>query len=178
MAIPAEMKDRLEVAKQFMADLGTKSDADIVAAFEQTKAEFLAELDGLSSEQIEFRPTPDRWSIREVCLHVSQVMRGVGGLMQMLGAGMDLPRGVKAEPGTLDDDPGDFDTIQQMVVDGFDAALGSAKTLGDVKAPDKTFPHPWFGELNTRGWAIFNVLHGNVHVNQLRKNKEADAYPG
>lgn len=177
MAISPEMEQRLEKARRFMAELETKPTADIVAAFEKTKADFMAELAGLTPAQIEFKPAPDRWSIREVALHVSNSMRNIGFMVRMLGAGELKMDPKDAKPGVLDPDPGDFDQIRSMVEDGYDVSLETARGMDEAARPDDTFPHPWFGDFNMRQWCVFNVLHGNVHVNQVRKNKAAEGYP-
>lgn len=177
MAVTPEMKQRLEGAKAFMAQLRAKSTADVVAALEKTKTDFLAELEGLTPEQIDFKPAQDRWSIREVALHVSNSMRNIGHMGMMLGAGQLKMDPKDAKPGVLDPDPGDFETIRKMVAEGFDVSLKQAREADGVANPEATFPHPWFGDFNARDWAVFNVLHADVHVNQVRKNKAADGYP-
>ena len=177
MAVSPENKERLEQAKAFMAQLRAQSTDEVVAAMQQTKTDFMGEINGLSPEQIDFKPAPDRWSIREIALHVSNSMRNIGYMAMMLGAGQLKMDPKDAKPGALDPDPGDFDQIRKMVDEGFDVSLKQAREADAVANPDATFPHPWFGEFTARDWAVFNVLHGNVHVNQVKKNKDADGYP-
>ncbi len=45
--------------------------------------------------------------------------------------------------------------------------LESTKQI-DVNAfPNSTFPHPWFGNLNARGWLTLSGMHQRIHRKQI-----------
>ena len=176
--VPPHMKPRLEQGRLIINQLVDGPTADIVAILESTKADFLAGLDGLSPEQIDFKPAEDRWTIREVALHTSHSMREIGGMNVELAAGNLRDPQPEGKPGQLDDDPGDWQKVIDLVSQGFDVVIHAARNVDSAAAPDDTRDHPWFGPFNCRQWAAFNIIHGRVHVDQLDKNKAADGYPG
>lgn len=176
--IPPNMVKRIEQGKIIMEGLIGGPTEVIVQALEQCKADFLGELDGLSPEQIDFKPAEDRWSIREVALHVSHAMRKVGELSVLLGSGQLHDKKPEIKPNIFDDDPGDWPGVLDLVSQGFDASINAARNVDSVSTPDDTLDHPWFGSFNSRQWAAFNVIHSRVHIAQLSKNKDAEGYPG
>jgi len=175
--IPPHMIKRAEMGKVMIQSLADGPTEVIVQSLEQGKAAFLAELDSLSVEQIEFKPAEDRWSIQEIALHVSHAMRHVGELSLLLGEGQFREKQPILEAGLSDEKPRDWGEILDLVNQSFDVSLGAARKLDTLSTPDDLLDHPWFGPLNNRQWAAFNIIHCMVHVAQITKNKEAEGYP-
>ena len=175
--IPPNMVKRIEQGRIIIEGLIGGPTEVIVQAMEQCKADFLGELDGLNSEQIDYKPAEDRWSIREVALHVSNAMRNVGELSAMLGDGQLRGEKPELKPNMFDEDPGEWEAVLNLVAQGFDASIDAARNVDSISTPDDTLDHPWFGPFNCRQWAAFNVIHCKVHVAQLSKNKDAEGYP-
>jgi hypothetical protein len=58
--------------------------AEIFDDIDSTRAELLRTVEGLSAEQRDFRPSPDRWSVAEIVEHLSLVERSVARLIGSL----------------------------------------------------------------------------------------------
>ena len=72
--------------------------AEIFDDIDSTRAELLRSVEGLSAEQRDFRPSPDRWLVAEIVEHLSMVERSVARLVGSLlrkaeesGRGGDAP---------------------------------------------------------------------------------------
>ena len=63
--------------------------AEIFDDIDSTRADLLRSVEGLSAEQRDFRPSPDRWSVAEIVEHLSivegNVVRLLGTLMEKAG---------------------------------------------------------------------------------------------
>src|SRR5947209_18875025 len=58
--------------------------AEIFDDIDSTRARLLGSVEGLSAEQRDFRPSPDRWSVAEIVEHLSMVERSVARLVGSL----------------------------------------------------------------------------------------------
>jgi uncharacterized damage-inducible protein DinB len=56
--------------------------AAIVKQFEDTKANLLKEINGLSDAQMKFKPAPDRWSVADCLEHITLAEKGLFGMEQ------------------------------------------------------------------------------------------------
>lgn len=175
--IPARMVKRIEQGRVIMESMLSGPTEIILQALVQCRDDFMAELEGLSDEQIHFKPAADRWSIHQVALHVSHSMRSVGKLSTLLGNGQLEGEKPRMQPDIFDEDPGDWSAVLDLLREGFDVSLDAVRRADEASTPEDTLDHPWFGPFNCRQWAAFNVLHSRVHVNQLSKNKSSEGYP-
>jgi uncharacterized damage-inducible protein DinB len=62
-----------EVCTECGFDGGQWSDEDAIHAIQGLGERFVAAVEGLSSEELQRRPMPERWSIAEYCDHVREV---------------------------------------------------------------------------------------------------------
>lgn len=166
----ARMRGRLET-------LLDKTPEEVRELIASCLDQFLHELDGLTETQVAFSPGESEWSVKEVCLHVSNATTATAGAIGVLAQGTTIPPMGKDIMGKLDSDPGGFDEIRANVERGFEKSVKALGLLeGDFDA-DATFTHPIFGALNCREMAVFNIMHMNVHVAQLKRIKGTDGFP-
>ena len=107
------------------------------------------------------------WSVAMAIQHlviVGNGMRQVIAELSSTGKTTRSPRGtadVKPDPAV--DSKSAILSFEQMA----DQFLESAKRI-DVNAfPAATFPHPWFGDLNARGWLVLSGVHTRIHRKQI-----------
>jgi uncharacterized damage-inducible protein DinB len=171
--------------------------SEIFDHIDGTRERLLRAVEGLSEEQQHFRPAADRWSVAQLCEHLSIVEGNVAGLLgKVLG---------KAEgSGTSRDDSAPFApvSVEEFVERTRDVKLdapesvrpGDSRPLADsLAALDASrsalralrprieradahalrFPHPTWGPLNLYQWLLFVGAHESRHLAQIEALKES-----
>jgi len=167
--------ERMEKAKQWLQSVSQESATDLGSRLSNVQVKFTSELDGLSEEQSRFKPSSDEWSVREVSLHVSRWMRANSEAVTEMASGQSAAD--VEEVGSMDDDPGEWNLVEEQVASSFSIAEQSSQSLGGEPNLELTAPHPFFGELNCTQWFAFNLMHLNVHIAQIKRIKDHADYP-
>jgi uncharacterized protein (TIGR03083 family) len=169
-----------DARQRLVSYLGHQSSKDVpvlVELVEEQRGRLLALLDGLSKEQVAFRPAPDQWSIADVLRHVIAGEEHVALIVESLARGV-VPGG-KRVIGRQTPEEGQ---PLAALVERLRAARADllARIRGWPASPDlaATFGHPFFGPLNCKGWLAFQRLHDADHIGQLEQIKAAEGYPG
>ncbi|WP_457592528.1 DinB family protein [Hydrogenimonas sp.] len=105
------------------------------------------------------------YSVAMVLQHLLDVGSALQARIPKLSRGEKPPKAVRIEdykPYT--DIDADIILRYRRFVAGFRPAL--LQTLGDTDAPH-THAHPWFGELNPKGWMVMGMVHQIVHRRQI-----------
>ncbi|MEX2237271.1 MAG: DinB family protein [Dehalococcoidia bacterium] len=140
----------------------------------------LDDLEGLlrpmSDEQARFSAGPDEWSSREVAGHVAMYAPSVSQLIGLLDSGED--GAYYREQGMPPERPsGEHEPLAALAV-ARDELEGLRRRFADRDPnTEKTFPHPFFGELNAREWTLFLRVHAIDHTNQVKANVAHADYP-
>ncbi len=172
-----KQQERIALATAVIERTVSASPDEIGKQLSEVCANFLAELDGVSEQQAEFSPGEGEWSINEVCRHMAHSARLTGRGIQLLAQGVAVGDGKPVEMGVLDPDPGSFKAARQGVEEAFRACAEAIYALEGEPKLEETILHPYFGELNCRKLASFNLLHINVHVAQLQRIKSSESFP-
>ncbi len=82
-----------------------------------------------------------------------------------------LSRGIRPDDQVKIEDVKPYTEIPDDIVERFARFMQSyrrrlEKNLGDIHI-DNTTPHPWFGELNPKGWSTLAMVHQIVHRRQI-----------
>jgi hypothetical protein len=173
-----------------------RSVPEIYEHIDRTRARLLSAVEGLSEEQQGFSPAPERWSVAQLCEHLSIVEGNVAALLgKLLGKAEESGAGVAAA--------GDFDpvSIEEFVerarVVKYEAperirptgALRLADSLARLsesraalhalrprveRADGRAihFPHPAWGPLDLYQWLLFVGAHEDRHLAQIEALKE------
>lgn len=169
-------KKRLEMAAQYIELHKDDSNESLRSRFRTLQAQFLEELNGLTPEQFDFKPSENEWSVREVCLHVAHSIGGVGNMLEVLASGQSIDD--KLQPNLMIDDPGETSAVVQGVEQGLQKGLDGYDALDDSPDEGATAEHPFFGPYNCRAWAAFNPMHLSIHLKQVQRVKSNSAFPG
>jgi hypothetical protein len=151
---------------------------------------------GLSDEQLRYRPEPDRWSVAENLEHITLVeLRILEGLMRTLEQPSDMSKkssitdeqlfqnfGRVVQPLTA---PEPFRPSSRWplaeLLGKFDAArertLEFAATAADKDLRRHFMPHPFFGELDCYQWFVLVAGHSSRHCHQCDRVKASPGYP-
>jgi len=183
------------------------SDANITAAerahaiklLQDSQKEFLSLVDGLTEEQWNYKPGPDRWSVGETAEHI---VLAEGGLFDNLERAMAAAPNPDWETKTR----GKTEFIEKVMVDRSHKAQAPeaivphgkltheeviqrykavrAKTMKfaeenevPLKAQLADHPFPVFGTLNAYQWLIYIPLHNMRHDQQIAEVKASPGFP-
>ena len=141
----------------------------------KARLDLLDSLRNLSEAQATFKPSATDWSISEVASHILEGSKRVAFIVRSLSAGklesfdnIDPPRTEVPHPITA---------LQRELL--HDAVNWSSLTQTFPETPclEFTAKHPFFGELNSRGWYLFQRLHDLDHYQQIEAIKLSSGYP-
>lgn len=140
------------------------------------RVRLLETIERVSQAQAEWKPPGEEWSIVEVTRHALNASRDVLRVIEGLAAGEPVTRdsGPGAQP---DDAPFDIAELRQQFAEH---SVRFASLPGRLPADhhlELTAPHAFFGDLNCRGWFLFQEIHDADHVNQIGKVTAAPGYP-
>ena len=175
-------------------------DADkqsLVAHLDRTSAKFLDSVHGLSEAQLNYKPSPEAWSIAECAEHIAAAESFIRGAIEKALA---APAAKKNE---LKDAKKD-ESVTSIVIDRtrtFKAPepIAPSNRFGSAAAAIEAFKterakttelartatglrthvaqHPGFGVLDAHGWMLFLSAHTERHTLQIEQIKSNDAYP-
>ena len=91
MEFTEAQRDRIVAGKKWLAEVRGESAAQLIARLRGYEESFNATLADLTSEQWSFAPAADKWSIRDVCHHITHSVRSAAILTKTLAAGKDGP---------------------------------------------------------------------------------------
>lgn len=107
------------------------------------------------------------WSANMTLEHIMIVTHGMTNIIETLGAERTLTTSISMadlKPQEHSDD--------DMVSNFWELMHQCANRVGEIfqnRNSTATYPHPWFGPLNTHGWHTLLPLHTSVHRRQLEK---------
>jgi hypothetical protein len=167
------------------------------AHLNQTRAAFVASVDGLSEAQVNFKPGPTRWSVAEVAEHIAAVEDALMAMIQ--GQVMKAP--ARAEPANLKEID---DFVLVAIADRtskrqapepllptkrFGSLAGSmqhfkesrAKTLAFLNNTKDLRDHasdsPLEKKLDAYQWILFMSAHSERHTKQINEVKADANFP-
>lgn len=155
---------------------------------------------GLTPEQENFRPAPDRWTIAENAEHVAIVNGGfvrlAAKLLKQAEAEQITARaGLEVSPLTMTDDgalkPGKWQAPEMVRPKGgmsvSDALAAGRQAIVDLTAlkerldavdlTDKKWPHPLLGELNVYQLLVLFGEHEERHRLQIEEIRSSAGFP-
>ena len=165
---------------------------NIEQVFEKEKEVFnnlKKSLSGISTEQVEFRDSSQKWNIRQIVEHLALVEEQLVQLItQLLEKTESKGNHIK-----LNDTPISLESIINLIKNKkfvtkeqfepvSDESLSNSinrlekvhkqlnelnSRLQSVNLSERSFPHWIFGKLNLGQWIAFLVHHEQVHLNQI-----------
>jgi hypothetical protein len=180
LTIPEE---RRALAVAYLQEGGLRSAAEIEAIVEEGHSALLHAIDGLSTAQAAYKPTPDEWSVLELMGHVVTGKQLVAALCASLAEGR-LPPGFgpaleveAAQDGVTVARFETLETARAAACDAHAALLDFVRSADGPVNVEMTFRHFVFGPLNCRGWAAFQRLHDDDHRPQVDAIRATAGFP-
>lgn len=160
-----------------------------------TRERLLRAVEGFDDGQHGFRPSPETWSVAEICEHLSMVEGQVARLFEKLLKKAEAAGHVRAEgspfapfsiAGQVEQTRGKKITAPETarptgipLADALAALHASRSALRDMRprlesleGTNVIFPHPAFGPINIYQWLAFVGAHEQRHVAQIEALKE------
>ena len=169
--------------------------AEIFDDIDATRARLLQTVEGLSADEQNFRPAPEKWSVAEVVEHLSiiesRVARLLGKLLEKAeaeaGAGsagaafapVSVAEFVEASRAQKLEAPENVRPAGAPLADSLEALRDSRAALHALRprveqtdCAAARFPHPIWGPLNLYQWLLFVGAHEARHIAQIEALKE------
>ena len=162
----------------------------ILEQLNSTRSRLLSELDGLSDEQLNWKPDDSTWSIAQVVQHIAM---GESGTVKSISLGLtqnpnftpktlpldqlllDRSRKVNAperlHPSTEPKTVGELKEVLQNSREKFLDVLSHVEDSSLLDNTSPPVPHPAFGDLSTGQWIQFGILHEARHILQIEELK-------
>lgn len=155
---------------------------------DEAREKLLNEVEGLNDEELNRKPSGDRWSIRQILEHLFLMEAGIAKTIQYQLAKGDshetrekpiertVDRSVKVEAPESARPSEDFTSLQEMKekLAGSHGLLRKiAETVPTEQLEAKSYPHPVFGDMNLKQWIPFVGYHELRHIDQIQEVKEA-----
>lgn len=176
---------------------------EMIDLLEESRALLMGRISGLTDEQWNFKPKPDRWSVAECVEHIIHAEQGLLGFARQAFE-------TEPDPAWSEKTKGKTDLIRQVMpnrkpfgqggasapaeirptnnwdratsIQKFYEARGEVRGLietisGDVKSHVTEHPFPVFNSLSAHDWLIYIPLHTIRHSRQIIEVQEDENYP-
>ena len=152
--------------------------AELLFEFEHALNDDAALLAGLSDVQLHFKPEVKAFSIAEVLTHALHSDELFWNWIKLLMEG----RRAEIDPAALiAGDGAQPDRSGAELAASIEAvrflARGTLELRPDPIDLQSTTPHPYFGELNAKGWVRFMALHHGMHLRQCEAVIDTPGFP-
>jgi DinB superfamily len=174
-----------------------RSVPEIYEHIDRTRASLVAAVEGLSDEQQAFSPAPDRWSVAQLCEHLSIVEGNVATLLdKILSKGEESGDAAAAVPDIFTDPVSIEEFVERSrgvkleaperirptgisLADSLARLRESRAALHSLRPRVERadgralrFPHPAWGPLDLYQWLLFVGAHEDRHLAQIEALKE------
>ena len=151
---------------------------ELLFEYELALDDIQAWLRGLNEEQVHFKPAEKVYSIAEIVTHNSFSDEMFWSWIALLVTG----QGMEIDPRTLISGDGARNTVARLDLEALNEACRTLarRTIDSLPpAPDlaATTPHPYFGEMNAKGWVLFLAVHRGRHRYQCESVIDAPGFP-
>ena len=170
----------------------------VLDQFVVSEAQLVQLVEGLTPEQLAFRPSPESWSIAEVVEHVlaveSRLVRAIGKMAPQPSARTERPDPAAKDEALWKDVPnratkltapepvrptGKFTISVEITTHFKSQRQDTIRFVEEVDADLRghVIPHIAFGDIDLYQWLIVLSQHGSRHAQQIEEIKAAPAFP-
>ncbi len=189
-----QQADPMQQAMAYMRHQAAKGLDSLAALMERTRADWERCLAGMTDAQALLNPPATgnssgspvggegpKWCAKEVIGHFLASERSLNRQVAEL-AGVEPPPGPSPTVRAMgvqseEDEALPLDALRQKLAAFFEETRGLIAALERGANLDQTFPHPVFGQLNSKEWMVFHRVHALDHIQQIDKIKADPAYP-
>jgi uncharacterized damage-inducible protein DinB len=163
----------------------------IFASIDKTRQKLVDTVSGLSDEEVDFRPQPEKWSVAQITEHLAKTEASIVPLIKKLlrkAEENNITAGEKISPPVSFAEmsakientklvapemirPESTDTIAESLAKLQQTRTAVLELRPRLEAVDLSvveFPHPFFGPMNLYYWLAFIGLHEMHHLRQIK----------
>jgi hypothetical protein len=166
---------------------------------EAVRRDVLAQVEGLSQAQAEWRPGATDWSVGEIVHHLTLAEINTGKLTTKLtreadAAGTAKPfpadlrelapldaepaAGAEAPPAVLPERGKPIGALVAELKSVRERSRQSMERLAAIDPRPLVFKHPRLGDLDLSQWWRLQAQHDAIHLRQIREVKSSPGFPG
>lgn len=154
---------------------------ELLYDYERALDDDTALLNGLSDDQIHFKSAAKSFSIVEVLTHATEADRLFWSWVRWLATSQRvaidpaalIPGGGARNDLALDQVRGEIEACRALARETIETLIAHSAPI-DLAA---TTPHPYFGELNAKGWIYFMITHHGMHLRQCEAVIDTPGFP-
>ena len=154
---------------------------------EKAREELLNEINGLSDENLNKKPSEEQWSIKQIVEHLFLMEGAISEMIldrmengevvnaQIKPIEATINRDIKIEAPEFAKPSNDFATLEELKfkLNITHQKLKKVEETADEKGLEvKGFPHPVFGQMSLKQWIPFVGHHEMRHILQIKEVKE------
>lgn len=154
---------------------------------EQARTTLLDQVEGLSDEDLNKKPSADEWSVKQVLEHLYLMEGAITKTIKDQLASSEVEtvddkpierstnRDMKVESpdfATPGDDFLKLDDLKQRLAGTHEGLKEVAANTDDAQLELKAYPHPAFGKLSLKQWIPFVGYHELRHIDQIKEVKK------
>jgi hypothetical protein len=198
VALPEPVGGFSPAGRAATADALTQKERDAAVKYlEETRENFLRSISGLSEEQWNYKPAPDRWSVAEVAEHIALSESLILNLVTervMKAPAARPPVGAPDDEAiikAIEDRTGRFQAPEMLRPTGKwatrealekDFAEARARTIAYVRETQDhlrahSAPHPVLKTIDAYQWLLLLSAHSARHTSQIEEVKAAPGFP-
>ncbi|KRG14733.1 hypothetical protein ACA30_09775 [Virgibacillus soli] len=154
---------------------------------DKAREELFSEVNGLSDEDINKKPSEDQWSIKQIIEHLILME---GAVAQMVTDQLKNGEIVNADPKPIESSinrdvkvtapdfatpSNDFATLDELKIKlttTHQGLMGIEKNADEKELEMKGFAHPVFGQMSLKQWIPFVGYHERRHILQIKEVRE------
>lgn len=154
---------------------------------EEAREKLLVAVNGLTDEELNVKPSVDKWSIKQILEHLYLIEGGIIKTIQLeLQTGnhketslkpieSSIDRSIKVKAPNFAQPSDDFKTLKALKIK-LSATHDLLKKITDTtpleQLEKRAYSHPVFGELSLKQWIPFIGYHELRHVEQIEEVKD------
>lgn len=154
----------------------------------EVRAQLVEEVSSMSDDDLNQKPSEDKWSVRQILEHLYLMEGGVAKIIKRQLSSdesqtiSDKPieravdRSIKVDVPDFAK-PGEESKSCAELLDSLSTTHELLKTIDesatDEQLGEKAYPHPVFGEMSLKQWIPFVAYHELRHLEQIKEVKEA-----
>ena len=154
---------------------------------EKAREELYIEINELSDESLNKKPSNNEWSIKQIVEHLFLMEGGIAKMIvdnlengEVVNADLKpieatINRDIKVDAPAFATPSNDFATLEElkMKLNITHQRLIKIEKASDEKELEvKGFPHPVFGQMSLKQWIPFVGYHEKRHILQIKEVKE------
>lgn len=164
--LPDDIRERVV---SYIRHQAGKPGPEIATLVAESQATFLDTVGPADDDTASRNPADGEWCLRELVRHVIGAQLGVAELVHSLARGERPAPGGRGIGMMAEDQEQPFAALVAEVRQANETMLAAINGLPADANTTLQAPHPWFGDLNCREWAVFQRVHDADHIQHAQK---------